>query len=281
MNPCITASTASKRAAGKTWHRRRWLCSLAMLACAAYSKAGSAQPEAMPADAPVLHLVTTEFAPYMGEKLPEQGVAVAIARAALASQGWRLQVAFRPWARALTELEAGQHDGVIGAWYQPERERVMDFAKPMGIDNQVGYFGLATQRNAAKNQLPADLAGLHIGTVQGYANPKAFEQAVQLGAKADPARDDLTNLRKLLAGRVDLVLIDKGVARYLINTELKGAAAQFVWMEPALERMPLHFAMAKSRPQHQALRELMDRGQEAIARNGELERIRLRWKDWL
>jgi len=281
MNPRITANASTSCAAGKTWHRRHWLCSLALLACCSYSKAGSAQPEAMPADAPVLQLVTTEFAPYMGEKLPEQGVAVALARAALASQGWRLQVAFRPWARALTELEAGQHDGVIGAWYQPERERIMDFAKPMGIDNLVGYFGLAKRPGAGKHQLPTDLAGLHIGTVQGYANPQAFEQAVQLGAKADPARDDLTNLRKLLAGRVDLVLIDKGVARYLISTELKGAATQFVWLEPALERMPLHIAMAKARPQHQALRELMDRGQEAIARSGELERIRQRWKDWL
>ncbi|MEJ6000513.1 substrate-binding periplasmic protein [Paucibacter soli] len=279
MNPRITASSSSTP--GKTWHRRRWLGMLALLACSSYSKADSTEPEAMPAEAKVLHLVTTEFAPYMGEKLPEQGVAVALARAALASQGWRLKVAFRPWARALTELEAAQHDGVIGAWYQPERERFMDFAKPMGIDNLVGYFGLAKRYGVGTKQLPLDLAGLHIGTVQGYANPQAFEQAVQLGAKADPARDDLTNLRKLLAGRVDLVLIDKGVARYLISTELKGAATQFVWLEPALERMPLHIAMAKSRPQHQALRELMDRGQEAIARSGEYERIRQRWKDWL
>lgn len=281
MNPRITVHGSTSSAAGMTWHRRRWLYTLALLACGSYSKVGGAQPEAMPANGPVLHLVSTEFAPYMGEKLPEQGVAVAIVRAALASQGWRLQVAFRPWARALTELEAGQHDGVLGAWYQPERERIMDFAQPMGIDNLVGYYGLTKQRQAGANALPADLTGVHIGTVQGYANPQAFEQAVKLGAKADPARDDLTNLRKLLAGRVDLVLIDKGVARYLIATELKAAATQFSWIEPALERMPLHVAMAKSRPQHQSMRELMDRGQEAIARSGELERIRQRWKDWL
>lgn len=265
-------------AIGQARRRLHWLAGLALAPTGFYSKPMAAQPEATAA--PVMRMVTTEFAPYMSEKMPEQGAAVAITRAALASQGWQLKLEFRPWARVLIEVEAGQHDGLLGAWYQADRERYLVYTRPMGVENPVGFYAL--RRGRSSFTAPADLAGLRIGTVQGYANPKAFERAVvHQGAQVQPARDDLTNLRKLLAGRVDLILIDRGVARYLIQTQLPGAAAEFVWLDPAVERMPLHLAVARVSGQQRMLHEVLEQGLQTIARNGLMERTLLRWKDWL
>ena len=46
------------------------------------------------------------------------------------------------------------------------------------------------------------------------------------------ATDDEENLRKLQKGRVDLVLTDKIVGRYIINTKIPGAASELDWLDP-------------------------------------------------
>ncbi|MDT8998889.1 transporter substrate-binding domain-containing protein [Paucibacter sp. APW11] len=232
-------------------------------------------------------MVTTEFPPYMSEQMPEQGVVVAITRAALASQGWRLELAFRPWARVLSELEQGQHDAVLGVWFQTERERYVDYSRPTGIATPIGFYAVRAGVDAgigastAGGRAPLDLAGKRIATVTGYANPPSFEQAcAEQRCRQERGSSDLVNLRKLLAGRVDLVLIDKGVAAHLIASNrpsLRGAE-QLFWLDPPIERMPLHLGVSKALAKHQQLRALLDQGLLAIERSGELERIRQRWK---
>ena len=63
--------------------------------------------------------------------------------------------------------------------------------------------------------------GLKIGTVRGYANPPSFLAA---NLDSEEEGDDFANLRKLEAGRIDLVLIDRSVAEYLIADRMPAMA---------------------------------------------------------
>jgi len=61
---------------------------------------------------------------------------------------------------------------------------------------------------------------LKIGTVLGYANSDEFDAKVGTGwIRAIPAKNDATNLKKLLLKRIDAVVIDKYVLEYLKATD--------------------------------------------------------------
>lgn len=226
------------------------------------------------ADVP-LRMVATEFPPYTGSALPGGGVACEITRAALRQAGWSMELTFRPWARALLEFQRGDHDGVIGAWRSEERERTMRFPLPLGILNQVGFMVRADRRRRV-DDLGA-LRDLRIGVVNGYANPPRFE-AAHLPVEA--AVDDLANLRKLLAGRVDLALVDKGVAVHLMETQLREVAGKLAWLDPAVSEVPLYTVFSKVRPEGERFAAALSRGLGELQGSGRLAMLLQQGARW-
>ncbi|WP_423596724.1 substrate-binding periplasmic protein [Roseateles sp. MS654] len=229
--------------------------------------ASAAAMPVLPARAaePPLRMVATEFPPYTGSALPGGGIACEITRAALRLAGRSMTLSFRPWARALLEFQRGDHDGVIGAWRSPERERTMHFPQPLGILNQLGFMARAEARHPV-DDLRA-LSGLRIGVVHGYVNPARFEAA---NLSVEGAVDDLSNLRKLQAGRVDLALVDKGVASHLVETQLREAAGRLVWLEPAVTEAPLYTVFSRTRPEGERLAAALTRGMGELHGSGRL-----------
>jgi len=233
-----------------------------------------------PAQTPVttkrIRLVATEFPPYTSEAIADGGTGVAITRAALERVGVSLELGYRPWVRALNEVQSGLWDGVIGAWHSRERESFLSFPRALGITNRIGFMARAGSSHAIGDL--SKLGHLKIGTVRDYANPPAFEQA-QL--QRDEALDDLSNLRKLLAGRIDLALIDKGVAFHLLQTQMRDAAPSFTWLEPALADVPLYTALSKRTTELPARMAALNKGLLDLQTSGELARLLLRSARWL
>ncbi|WP_141101011.1 substrate-binding periplasmic protein [Roseateles aquatilis] len=226
------------------------------------------------ADTPV-RLVATEFPPYTGSTLPGGGIACEITRAALRQAGQSMTLSFRPWARALLEFQRGEHDGVIGTWRSAERERTMLFPPPLGILNQVGFMCRADHRIRVDDM--SALRGQRIGVVNGYANPERFEAAK---LPVETAVDDLANLRKLLAGRVDLALIDKGVGAHLLETQLREGAGKLVWVEPAISELPLYTVFSRTRPEGERFAAAFARGVGDLHSNGRLAALLQQGARW-
>ncbi len=279
----LDASPLSAFAVARMTRRRACLMSLATLAWPAGARAlaGTAATSPSPspatgADGATVRLVSTEFPPYTGAALPGGGIACEITRAALRQVGLTMSLQFRPWARALLEFQRGEHDGVIGAWRTPERERQMRFPSPLGIVNQIGFMARADARHRVDDL--DRLAGLRIGTVNGYANPERFERA---RLQVEPAVDDLANLRKLLAGRIDLILIDKGVGAHLIDTQLREAVGRLVWLEPGITELPLYTVFSRTQTDGDRLTAALTRGlgdMQSSGRLAELVRRGARWQ---
>lgn len=222
-----------------------------------------------------LRLVATEFPPYTSASLPNGGTACAITRAALERAGLSMVLQFRPWARALAELQAGHWDGIIGAWHSVEREAFLSFPHPLGITNRIGFMARAGTAITVGDL--NQLGGLKIGVVRDYANPPAFEQA---RLQRDEAVDDLTNLRKLLAGRIDLALIDKGVGFHLLQTLMPEALKAVAWLEPALSEVPLYTALSRRDPAVVARLAAFNKGLTELQTTGELARLLKKSASW-
>lgn len=253
--------------------RRRAALFDALLALGAFAAPGmpsraSALVDAHAMKGAPLRMAMTEFPPYTGTDLPGGGIATLITRTALARQGLEMSASVRPWARALSETQEGVFDGLIGVWRNAERERTLLFPRPLGITNRIGFMARAGT-SITVNDLK-QLRRLTIGVVNGYANPPAIEEA-QL--RLEPAVDDLRNLRKLLLGRIDLALIDKGVAHYLLQTQLPTGLTELTWLEPSVTETPLYAALSRRSPEAQARAAEFNLGLDKIHKDGELDQL--------
>jgi len=219
------------------------------------------------ASADTVTLVTTEYPPYYAASLPEKGVVSAITAAAFKKVGYDVTVAFLPWARAVSEVEKGTYDGLLGVWHSAERERFLVYSDPI-LDNEIGLVALK-DRNISYKAL-SELKPYRIGTVRGYANPASF---VEAGLTTDEANDDLTNLKKLIAGRVDLALVDKGVSDDLIAGHMPESKASVVWLEPPISKIPMFNGFAKNKAGYERRVADFAKGLSQLRASGEFAEI--------
>lgn len=220
-----------------------------------------------------LVLVASEYPPYTSEGLAHGGPMSEITVTALRKAGYEVQVRFLPWARALRLAEQGLVDGLLAVWRSPARERVFLFSEPV-IANRIMLCG----RDGAmpvRYEGPAMLRRYTVGVVRGYANPPALEES---GARLEPVTDDLQNLRKLVAGRVDLIVIDGRVQRYLVGRHLPEAGVHIRCLQPPLQEPPLHLVVARSVPGASEVVQAFDTQLELLLQSGEYARIAAQWQ---
>jgi len=207
-------------------------------------------------------LGSSEYPPFFGEQLPNQGVLTEITVEAFKKVGYQVDVKFMPFARTLQMGKDGEIDGIIVLWHTKEREQWFAFSDPLP-PNQIGFY--KRKDKAIHFTTYADLMSYRIGVVNGYANPPGFDEA-QL--KTEAVTVDKQNLQKLQSGHIDLALIDKWVAQHLIQTEFPQFAEELEWMEPPLESKPQYIAFSKEakdyeqklRDFNQGFKQLTDEG---------------------
>jgi polar amino acid transport system substrate-binding protein len=186
-----------------------------------------------------VRLAATEYPPFYGKELEDHGFITEIIVTAFERSGYTVEVKFLPWKRALEKTKEGAFGGLFTVWYREAREEWFVFSDPLPA-NEVGFYKRATDEISFTNY--DDLEPYRIGVVRGYANPPGFDEA---GLKTSVVVDDETNFRMLDKGRIDLVLTDRIVGRYVLNTRLDGSDGSFEWLLPALKIDPQHLVFSK------------------------------------
>lgn len=216
----------------------------------------------------VISLTSNEFPPYHAKSLMNQGPVTELIVAAYKRVGYRVEVAYFPWARGEYLASKGEkYHGVISIWYSKERGKKYIYSDPY-MDNEVGFYKFKS--NTIKYTSYEALKNYTIGTVNGYANPPGFDSA-NLNVK--PVVTDELNIAKLCNERIDLVLIDRLMAVHLIKKNNKKCKSKVNWMLPALEIKPMHLAI--SRNAENGLEKINDfnRGLKLIKKDGTLKAI--------
>lgn len=186
----------------------------------------------------VAKLTSTDWPPYTGEHLPSQGATTEVVRQAFAAVGYKIEVDFYPWQRAVDSAKSGSHNAYFPDYSMTTTEWVL--SESVGT----GPLGLAEMIDKKVTwETLADLKKYKVGTVLGYINTTEFDaMAEKKELTVDGSADDATNLRKLIGGRVDLAVVDSNVLQYLLQTDAKLADAKGkVQMNPKLlEDKTLH-----------------------------------------
>lgn len=222
-------------------------------ACASLAQQGS----------PAIKLATLDWPPYTGQKLPGGGESTRVVRAAFGAVGQRFQESFFPWTRALTYTDG--YAGYYPEYASPRTRKACLLAGPIGS----GRLGFALRSTTPlKWNTVRDLHPYRIGVVRNYINSDELDEAIASGQQmADEARDDAQNLRKLIAGRVDLAVIDAAVFGHLMKTDadLRPHRGQIVFAERALETKELYVCFRRDAAGRSAY-ELFNTGLRRIGR---------------
>ena len=164
-------------------------------------------------------ITTLEWPPYTSAELPKGGATTEVIRQAFDAAGIEVDVATLPWKRAIAKAK---NDATAVAYYPGYHCRHVDgFTASEPVGN--GPLGFAEHSASPVTWQTLDEIGeqkLKVGTVLGYANTDEFDEKAGTGwIRAIPAKDDITNLKKLMRQRIDLAVIDKLVLSYLMATE--------------------------------------------------------------
>ena len=214
-----------------------------------------------------LNIAATEYPPYYGKDLENNGFMSEIIVTAFKRSGHDIDIKFLPWKRALESTKAGKHDGLFTIWHRKEREEWFVFSKPLPA-NELGFYRRKDQDIAFTSF--DNLKSYTIGIVRGYVSPPGFDEA---GLKTSLAKDDEENLRKLHKGRVDLVLADKVVAQHIISTKIPDAVSELEWIDPPAHTDIQYLVISKKAEDYAATLADFNTGLAEIEADGTLQAI--------
>ncbi|HYD32415.1 MAG TPA: transporter substrate-binding domain-containing protein [Azospirillaceae bacterium] len=145
-----------------------------------------------------------------------------------------------PWNRVVNDLDQNQTD--IGFQFvgKPERFEKYNMAGPHRAG--VTVFAVRADSSIAFDRLE-DLTGKKVGIVSGFAYTTDFDQAGFIVKEA--ATDNLLNLRKLMAGRIDAAIGDLHTLAWLVKQEKIGDKVRF--LPRPLAEVPRYIAFPKPR----------------------------------
>ncbi|SIQ68913.1 amino acid ABC transporter substrate-binding protein, PAAT family [Alkalispirochaeta americana] len=215
-----------------------------------------------------IRLASAEYPPYFGEFLDNQGVITEIVVAAYSRVGYEVEVSFMPWSRSWEMTRKGSFDGMFALWHRKDREQWFAFSDPL-LPNELVFF--KRRDNPVAFDSLEDLRGYRIGTHQGYAKPLSFARAPYLRTE-DAATDEL-NIRKVYHRRVDLIVIDRVVAQYLITRNFPDYQDELEAMYPVLEYEAQHLVVSRRAAEYRAKLDDFNEGLRLITADGTLERI--------
>ena len=206
--------------------------------------------------------------PFLDPDAPGQGLSIEIVKAAFAAQGYTFDHQFLPWARAVNEVEKGKIDILPDTWYTGERTKFLMFSQPYA-SNQVKFIKKAG--NAFEYEGMESLTGKKIGIILKYGYGDEFMNAKNF--TRDGVSDFITNIKKLVSGRVDLTLEDEIVAKSILSKKAPDLLTQIEFTQNAYSSNDLHVTCGLANPRHEEIINAFNKGLEAIKADGTLKTI--------
>jgi len=193
-----------------------------------------------------LNLVTFEYPPYEYTQNAElKGMAVDIVKLVFKEMEQPITIEVLPWARAISYIKEGKRDAIFTAFKNPQREKFADYSTVL-IPQVVSLFvrkDFSLEYNGDLNKI----SDVRIGVVRKVSYGKLFDKAVsdKLLKKIEPVNDGTQNFRRLLSGRIDVVVSNTDGAFFILNQ--LNQAHNISELSPKLQAVPSYMAFSKKR----------------------------------
>ncbi|BEV72670.1 hypothetical protein THUN1379_21520 [Paludibacterium sp. THUN1379] len=182
--------------------------------------------------------------------------------------GVPLEVRPCPLMRCLEMLKRGDADLGIGIAPGPDRDAIVDFLRPPFAEGSTVCFYRRQNDPDSRVELYSDLQRLHIGVTNGAHYFPRFDQDKNL--LKDGAPDKLSNLRKLVASRVDVAIMVCGEAELLL--ERPEFRHRLVLAGPPIKTGPRNVVLARH-SQHYGMKDKLQKALRQMVESGEIHRL--------
>ena len=213
-------------------------------------------------------VVSCNWEPHFGEKLENGGYFTEIVTESFKRGGYSAEAKFLPWKRALETSKNGKYEVLFGAYYSEERTKHFKYSD-MIADETLCFF--SKKGRGIKYKSLKDLAPYKIGFLRGSTYGKDFDEADYL--KKDPVTNNELNVKKLMKGRIDLVLSSKVSFLSLINTDFPKFKGQVEIADPPLQVSNMYIAVSKKVPGYEKMIEDFNKGLKLLKEDGSFDKI--------
>ena len=204
------------------------------------------------AQRPMLQIATGELPPYATTSRPDNGIALSIVQEAFQTQGKDVNYTFLPWSRALAETKVGKWDGT--AYWGKKPVHATHF---LISDNVLTEQWVFVHRKDLRFDWHAlsDLRPYRVAMVRDYTYTPALWAMAKAGEiKVENLPDDISAIKLLLLGRVDLAPMERNVACDLLRRHFSAEEAAQLTAHPKLmtEAFTTHLMLPKKRVESSA-----------------------------
>lgn len=228
---------------------------------------------------PSVVLATTQWEPYISTNAKYHGYAYEIVKAAYEQAGYQVTIKFMPWDKALRAAKKGQVDAVFPEYYSKTRLKNWEYSKdfsggPIGFFKKKGSAVQLPAQAAFSNEktILAKLSQYTFGVVKDYINFPAFDNNHNL--KKRFVKSDRANLEQLYRGKVQLIVIDKFTADYILSRQLPPKVRRALeFMSPAMAYRKLYIAIPRTNSRAKTILQAFNKGLKTISQNGVMSKI--------
>lgn len=200
----------------------------------------------------------------------EGGPLVELTAAALARVGHTMEIHYLPWKRALEKSMDGEFDMLLGAYHNEEREALLSYSQP------IGQVELCLVKRRGDDIRYTSLDGLkpyRIGQIRGATVSPEFDLAARTILNIEYVSHFEYNIRKLLAGRIDLLIDKKFMFEKTMLEKYPDSVAMVEILSPPLQVFSFYNAFPRRRPDHPAHLAAFNLGLARIRADGTLAAI--------
>jgi polar amino acid transport system substrate-binding protein len=219
-----------------------------------------------------IHLTNGDWAPYSGAALTHNGCDAWVVSEAFARQGITVEYAFFPWARGYQLAQSGVFDGTL-EWGDTSSHRGSFYLSADFISDQNLVFFYRKDHPFTYTGLNG-LGGKLVGMTSGYVYQDEFNHDRETGLiKVEEASSDEANLRKLLAGRIDVFPLEQLVGNTILANNFTPAENSQITHSAPFAKFHPYVLLTKANPENAARMALFDEGFKQLKASGRYAEI--------
>lgn len=219
-----------------------------------------------------VNIVVDDYPPFIDQQAENKGFMTELVEKAFKLSGFESQVEFSPWKR-IEAFEIDQHDKVSFSWiWNQERDKRWLFSNALMASPTIL---VARKGSSIEWTRYEDLKPYKIALSRGYSYGDEFDRLIP-EMDTQTANSDLQNIRKVLAGRVDLFPVDPYVGAMLIRQNFSAEERDQLMLihEPQFtEPYTMHLVCSKKNENCQKHIEHFNQGLAQLRDTGELQKL--------
>lgn len=202
-----------------------------------------------------------------------QGYSVELLQLIANEAGIKVKINVMPWARAYQTALVTPNAVLFTLVRNAERENLFLWLGPIA-KRKVFLYKLTSRKDIVLTDL-FSAKQYNIGAVRESASTKLLmSQGFQIGKELDVTKDDFINMKKLLAGRIDLMSSLDWAANFAIKQE--GGSSDQISQALLLDQSHEYF-LGLNKNTDPEIVEKLNKALEKLKRNGTLKNLQLRY----